>query len=51
VAIEIGVNFERGRNKSSKEQFLNNSAASSELNKALSCFWSAVESSGIKGAI
>jgi hypothetical protein len=38
VAIEIGVNSERGRNKSLKEQSLNDSAASLELNKALFSF-------------
>jgi hypothetical protein len=38
VAIEIGVNSGRGRNKLLEEQSLNNSAAFSELNKALSSF-------------
>jgi hypothetical protein len=38
VAIEIGVKSGRGRNKSLKEQSLNDSAASSALNKALLSF-------------
>jgi hypothetical protein len=38
VAIEIGVNSGRGRNKSLKEQSLSVSAASSEVKKALSSF-------------
>jgi hypothetical protein len=47
----IGVKSGRGRNKSLISQSKNNSEASSELNKSLFSFLSAVESSGIEGAI
>jgi hypothetical protein len=34
ITVEIGVKSGKERNKSSKEQSLNNSAASSEVNRA-----------------
>jgi hypothetical protein len=45
------VKSERERIKLLISQFKNDSEASSELNKSLFGFLSAVESSGIKGAI
>jgi hypothetical protein len=49
--IGISVKLERGQSKSLISQLINNSRASSELNKSLFSFLSAVESSGIEGAI
>jgi hypothetical protein len=49
--IEIGVKSGKGRSKSFTEQSVKDSIALSELNKALFSFWSAVELSGIEGAI
>jgi hypothetical protein len=47
----ISVKLKKGRNKSLISQSKNSSEASSELNKSLFSFLSALESSGIKGAI
>jgi hypothetical protein len=49
--IEIGLKCGKGRSKSLISQSLNNSIASSELNRALLSLRSAIESSGIEGAI
>jgi hypothetical protein len=49
--IEIDVKSDKGRSKSFTEQSVKDSIVSSELNKAGFSFLSAVESSGIEGAI
>jgi hypothetical protein len=49
--IGIGVKSSKERSKSFIEQFIKDSTALSELNKAWFSFLSAVESSGIEGAI
>jgi hypothetical protein len=49
--IGISVKSERGRSESLISQLINDSGASSKLNKSLFSFLSAVESSGIEGAI
>jgi hypothetical protein len=51
IAIGIGAKSGKGCSKSLISQSLNDSTASSEANKALFSFWSAVESSGIEEAI
>jgi hypothetical protein len=48
---EISVKLGRGRNKSLISQSKNNFKTSSELNKSLFSFLSAVESSRIEGII